>query len=240
MAKLKSTGIKKIDLSEIILKDNIRKDYSDIEELAGSIERDGQLQPIIISPDYELIAGYRRFKAHEYLMTQGKPFNQIEAIIRTGEAYILQLTENIHRDNLNPAELEQALKKMIETGLTQSQIATRLNKRISWISDALAAGAVRGKVKTDTSGISTSAMSQLRGVDDEDLTFVVKETKKNGGTVKAAKAAKDKVVHKSVDNVDKSDPFEPLKGEIRKLLRLDYDSQDILNCIEKLLEGLNK
>ncbi len=238
MAKLKSTGIKKIDLSEIKLKDNVRKDYSDIEELAGSIERDGQLQPIVISPDYELIAGYRRFKAHEYLIAQGKPFNQIEAIVRIGETYILQLSENIHRDNLKPAELEQALKKLIDTGLTQSQIAARLNKRLSWVSDALAAGTVREKVKTDTSGISTSAMSQLRGVDDEDLTFAVKETKKNGGTVKAAKAAKDKVVHKSVDNVDKSDPFEKLLGPIRVLLRLDYDPQEILDYVSKYLEGV--
>lgn len=221
MPKLQKQTVRKIDLMEITLKDNIRVNYIEIEELAASIERDGQLQPVVISPDFELIAGYRRFHAHKFLVDQGKPFNQIEAIIRTGDAYILQLTENIHRDNLKPAELEKALKKMIETGLTQTEIANRLNKRLSWVSDCLASGKVREKVGTD---MSTTALSQARSVPEEKLAEVITEAKKNGGTVKAVKEA----VHKSVDIVDK---FAGLKREVNKLLKSGVKIEEILEAI---------
>jgi len=44
VAKLsKSTGIKKADLEDIILIENVRKEYNEIEQRARSIERDGLL-----------------------------------------------------------------------------------------------------------------------------------------------------------------------------------------------------
>lgn len=194
------TGLIKKDLSDIIVdpSENARKDYTNIDELAAAIERRGELiQPIVIDKDNNLIAGFRRFKAHQLLVDQGKPFNQIECIIRTGDREILNLEENIHRENLSAPELEAALQKMIDSGMTQKEVAQRLNKRETWVSDSLAAGKTREKAEAagaDTEGLSSSALSVLRNVPEKNLPEAVKETKKNGGTVKAAKAQREKLL----------------------------------------------
>jgi ParB family chromosome partitioning protein len=41
----------------------IRKEYGDLESLASSISRHGQLQPIILTDENFLIAGERRLEA---------------------------------------------------------------------------------------------------------------------------------------------------------------------------------
>jgi len=203
MAKLKKSGIKKVDLLDIILKGNVRKTYDEIEERARSIEREGLLQPVIIDNENNLIAGYCRYKAHELLVSEGKPYNQIECVVRTGDFHIIQLTENIQRSDLKPAELEAGLKKMLDSGMTKTEIADRLNKRLTWVSDALAAGSVREKTTEDTSGISTGAMSSMRAVPDEKLGGVIEETIATGGTVRAAKEAVKKATRPPDNKVDR-------------------------------------
>ena len=84
--------------------------------MARTNERDGLIQPVTINSKNELTAGYRRYKAHQLLVSEGKPFNQIECIVRSGDFNILNLTENIHRSDLKPIELEKGLKKLIEKG----------------------------------------------------------------------------------------------------------------------------
>lgn len=224
MAKLnRSNGIKKIDLEDITLLDNVRKDYDEIEERARSIERDGLLSPVIIDNDNNLIAGYCRYKAHELLVSEGKPYNQIECIIRTGDFNIIQLTENIQRSNLKPEELEAGLRKMIDSGMKPVEIAERLNKSKQWVSDVLAADKVRQKTDIDTSEISSSAMSLLRGLSESELEAVIFQVKKNGSTVKAVKEAiKDKKpVH----------PFDRIKKEAVRLNKAGYDYQEIIGEI---------
>lgn len=224
MAKIKNkSGIKKIDLEDIILKENVRFDYQEIKELAYSIERDGLIQPVAITLENELIAGYRRYKAHEFLVSEGKPFNQIECIVKNGNLEIIQLTENIQRSNLNPIELENGLKKMINLGMTKQEIANRLNKRLTWVCDTLKACEIREKIKADTSDISSTAMSQLRTVNKEDLPEVIKEIKENGSTVQAVKNAINK------------DPFDRIKKEALKLKKAGYRLDEIIEIIEVIL-----
>lgn len=191
MAKLKSnSALKKLDLDDIILLDNVRFEYEEIEETARSIERDGLIQPVTINSKNELTAGYRRYKAHKLLVSEGKPFNQIECIVRSGDFNILNLTENIHRSDLKPIELEKGLKKLIDKGMSQTEIAQRLNKRLTWVSDCLAGGKVREVAEeagVDTTGLSTTAMSQIRKVPEDKIPETVEKVKKKGGTVKAAK-----------------------------------------------------
>lgn len=52
-----------IDINKIIVKDRIRKDYGNIQELADDIKRNGLINPPTISRSYVLIAGERRLKA---------------------------------------------------------------------------------------------------------------------------------------------------------------------------------
>ena len=192
--KLQKQSIRKIDISQINVVDNIRKQYDDIELLARSIERDGQLQPIGVSEQedgtFNMLYGFRRLNAFLFLIHEGKDYNQIEAKITTGDPAIIQLIENIHRDNLKPIEFENGLQTLIDSGLTQKEIANRLNIRQTRVSDALASKKTRDSLKKkdiDTSEMSTSTISALRSVPEEKQKEVVEKVKKKGGTVKAVK-----------------------------------------------------
>lgn len=72
-----------------------RSDMGDIESLALSIKEQGQVQPIILSQDFTLIAGERRLKAHEFLKK-----DTINAIVRTYDDIgkrIAEILENLER-----------------------------------------------------------------------------------------------------------------------------------------------
>jgi ParB/RepB/Spo0J family partition protein len=192
--KLQKQSIRKIDLSQINKTNNIRKQYDDIESLARSIERDGQLQPIGVveqeNGTFNMLYGFRRLNAFLFLCDEGKDFNQIEAKITTGDPAIIQLIENIHRDDLKPEEFEDALKTLFDSGLSQKEIAERLNIRQTRVSDTLAAKKTRDSLKgkdIDTSELSTTAVSLLRSVPEEKQKEVVGEIKEKGSTVKAVK-----------------------------------------------------
>ena len=52
--------IKEIPIESIIIKDRQRKDLGDIEKIKALIKSVGQLNPILVTPDYKLISGERR------------------------------------------------------------------------------------------------------------------------------------------------------------------------------------
>ncbi len=85
-----------------------------LEELAASIREHGVLQPIRVRPraggGYEIIAGERRWRA-----AQLAGLRDIAAVIATSdddEAYVEALIENIQREDLNPVDRAQALKRL--------------------------------------------------------------------------------------------------------------------------------
>ena len=131
-----------IDLSE--LRSNPyqpRKIFDEqaLEELANSIKEHGVFQPIIVKKSikgYEIIAGERRVKAS--LMAGLK---QIPAIVRDfndTQMMEIALLENLQRENLTAIEEATAYKKLQETlGLTQEELAKRLGKSRSHITNML-------------------------------------------------------------------------------------------------------
>lgn len=76
-----------------------RKKFTNIESLAESISKLGQLVPIIITDDYVLIAGERRLKAHQMLGKQ-----TIKAIIHDKveiDNKVYEIIENLHREDFD-------------------------------------------------------------------------------------------------------------------------------------------
>jgi len=96
-----------------------RKDLeANIDKLKDSIEADGLLQPIILAKDtkethkYIIIAGHRRYKAHQVLQKK-----TIKAIVKTGtfsddELDEKALLENLQRENLTTPEIAETLFKL--------------------------------------------------------------------------------------------------------------------------------
>lgn len=118
-----------------------RKNFDEkaLQELASSIKEHGVFQPIIAKKSikgYEIIAGERRVKASEIAGKETVP-----AIIRDftdAEMMEIALLENLQRENLNAVEEAIAYRKLIEElSLTQEQLAQRLGKSRSYITNML-------------------------------------------------------------------------------------------------------
>ncbi len=119
-----------------------RKYFSEkhLNELADSIKEHGVLQPLVVIPrkegGYELIAGERRLRASKQA---GK--KHVPIIVRQAselERLELALIENIQRADLNPIEEAWSYQKLNdEFGLTHEQVAKRVGKSRSTITNAL-------------------------------------------------------------------------------------------------------
>lgn len=116
-------------------------DQDRLEELAESIKSQGLVQPVVIRPlakpgRYELIAGERRWRA-----TQLAGLATIPAIIREMEdksALALGLIENIQREDLNPLEEANALKRLIdEFTLTHAEAADAVGRSRTAVTNLL-------------------------------------------------------------------------------------------------------
>lgn len=190
----------KIPLSQIRETGNVRKDYdaAGIAELAESIKNNGLLNPLTVKPGqadengnktYELIAGHRRLRAYQLLCRNGDDFSMVECCVRPGKKIVLQMIENIQRQDITPREKEEAVKAMLAEGYTQSDIARELSKPIAWVSDIVAGTKVRevaDQNDIDTDGIATKTLSQLRSIPAEKLPDKIKELSKRGGTFREA------------------------------------------------------
>lgn len=111
----------------------------EIEELAGSIKKEGLLQPILvrkIGGQYQILAGERRWRACKSLGLEEVPVRFWEA--DNDKALELALVENIQRSDLNPIEEAYGYKRLMERkGMTQSEVAKTVSKGRSTIANAL-------------------------------------------------------------------------------------------------------
>ncbi len=119
-----------------------RKAFSEgyIEELAESIEREGQLKPIIVrahptKPNaYQVIDGEHRIKALKKL---GRSVVRAEVRrLSDEEAYLLAIRVNeMHGKRLEELEEGLHIKRMMdEFGYTQIEVAEKLKKSQPWVS----------------------------------------------------------------------------------------------------------
>ena len=125
--------VKDIDLDLIVENPyQPRKTFDEtaLKELSESIKRHGRIQPIIVikkDGGYMLIAGERRFRATKLL---GE--SKIKAIVADIESQSLRelaLIENIQREDLNPIELANSYKELIdEYKITQDALANIVHK----------------------------------------------------------------------------------------------------------------
>jgi ParB family chromosome partitioning protein len=121
-------------------------DQEALEELVGSIQEVGLLQPIVVrplprdhgrdGPSYELVMGERRWRA-----AQQAGLATIPAIVRETEEHDLlrdALLENLHRAQLNPLEEAAAYAQMLEDfGCTQDELAVRIKRSRPQISNTI-------------------------------------------------------------------------------------------------------
>ncbi|UNC91679.1 ParB N-terminal domain-containing protein [Candidatus Contubernalis alkaliaceticus] len=102
-----------IDIGKITVKDRIRKDYGDIDELAQDIKENGLINPPVVTPEYELIAGERRLRAINKL-----GYSQVEVRVMSVKDYEhqlnLEISENESRKEFTRKERLEYAQKLIE------------------------------------------------------------------------------------------------------------------------------
>ena len=113
---------------------------SELEELTKSISEYGVLQPLIVKKAegrrFILVAGERRLRAASLAGLKTVP--AIVKELQDREAALIALVENVQRENLNFLEEARAYKKlMVDFELTQGEIAKRVSKQQSTISNKI-------------------------------------------------------------------------------------------------------
>ncbi len=118
-----------------------RKDFplTELEALKTSLARDGFLQPLLARKEkkgYLLVAGERRLRASRELGLEEVPIMLSEA--DDDKLLELALIENLHRDDLNPIELGEAYKGLMQVkSCTQEQVAEQLGLSRSAVSNTI-------------------------------------------------------------------------------------------------------
>ncbi len=109
-----------------------------LAELADSIRQLGVIQPVTVKKDgdgrYMIISGERRWRASQMVGLETLP-----AYIREADdesLHAMALVENIQRQDLNAIEIALGMQRLIdECGLTQEQMADRVGKKRSTVSN---------------------------------------------------------------------------------------------------------
>ena len=86
----------KIPLKDVIVGDRFREKFEDIDKLAESISKYGLIEPIIIDENNLLIAGERRYKAHQLLRMEEIEVKYMKDLNEL-EKKEVELEENIQR-----------------------------------------------------------------------------------------------------------------------------------------------
>lgn len=115
-------------------------DQQSLNELSESIRLHDIIQPVTvvkISPtQYQLISGERRLRASKMA-----GLKDIPAYVRTADSQgmlEMALLENLQRENLNAIEIALSYRQLMdECGLTQEQVAERMKKERSTVTNYL-------------------------------------------------------------------------------------------------------
>lgn len=115
-------------------------DPEKLQELADSIKAQGIIQPVVVrmiaSEKYEIIAGERRWRAAQLAGLQQVPVVIKEIDDRAAMA--IALIENIQREDLNPLEEAEALRRLLdEFAMTHQQVADAVGKSRATVTNLL-------------------------------------------------------------------------------------------------------
>ncbi|TVQ39367.1 MAG: ParB/RepB/Spo0J family partition protein [Spirochaetaceae bacterium] len=99
------------DVHSVVIRKRVRKSMGDLTPLAESLRKHGLLNPIVITPQHELIAGHRRLEAARQLGWETIPARIVDHSDQL-ELIELELDENIHRKNLTTDELADAYVRL--------------------------------------------------------------------------------------------------------------------------------
>lgn len=123
---MKEVRVKIINLSQISMGERGRKEYTNIQELGLSMKMHGIIQPLAVAETedknkYILIAGGRRFKAAELVQIKEIPVRIYEKDLTERQRKVIELEENLQREDLTYPEKVALTKEIHETFILLSR-----------------------------------------------------------------------------------------------------------------------
>lgn len=217
-------------------------DQEALDELANSIKEFGLIQPIIVfkkNNKFILIAGERRLRAVKALGK--KEILAFIADIDENKLRELALIENIQRENLNPIELANSYKDLMQVHkITQENLAELIHKSRTQITNTLRLLNLDiGTQELIASGkISQGHAKVLVGLDQKDEKMLVDSIIGQKLNVRDT----EKIVKKIKNN--ESLPNQEFEDEIKKLKqilnRFGFDCKNKNNDFVIHLENIDK
>lgn len=132
------TAMRMIPLSLITdeLSNNVRTEYDEdsIKELAQSIESNGLISPLTIRPDFNLVAGHRRWRAMQLLVKQKKLDAElpVPCFIHDGtddEIVVTMLVENLQREDISAIDEARGYMRLtVDHGYKTKQLAAAVGR----------------------------------------------------------------------------------------------------------------
>ncbi|EAL4850170.1 chromosome partitioning protein ParB [Campylobacter jejuni] len=217
-------------------------DQEALDELANSIKEFGLIQPIIVfkkNNKFILIAGERRLRAVKALGK--KEILAFIADIDENKLRELALIENIQRENLNPIELANSYKDLMQVHkITQENLAELIHKSRTQITNTLRLLNldIRTQELIASGKISQGHAKVLVGLDQKDEKMLVDSIIGQKLNVRDT----EKIVKKIKNN--ESLPNQEFEDEIKKLKqilnRFGFDYKNKNNDFVIHLENIDK
>ncbi|ALV95132.1 ParB/RepB/Spo0J family partition protein [Campylobacter jejuni] len=217
-------------------------DQEALDELANSIKEFGLIQPIIVfkkNNKFILIAGERRLRAVKALGK--KEILAFIADIDENKLRELALIENIQRENLNPIELANSYKDLMQVHkITQENLAELIHKSRTQITNTLRLLNldIRTQELIASGKISQGHAKVLVGLDQKDEKMLVDSIIGQKLNVRDT----EKIVKKIKNN--ESLPNQEFEDEIKKLKqilnRFGFDCKNKNNDFVIYLENIDK
>lgn len=190
-------------------------DQEKLQELADSIKEYGVLEPIIVKKSvkgYEIVAGERRTKA-----TALAGLTTIPAIIKDfSDEDMMQIAvlENIQREDLTAIEEAEAYAKLIGSlGFTQDELARKLGKSRSYVTNMLGLLKLPDSVRQDilNGSLSMGHARVLSKIESEELVNgLALKVKEEGLSVRALEELANN------PDVKKKNPIIRIKADDKK------------------------
>ena len=220
-------------------------DDAALQTLAASIKSQGIMQPILVrhidDERYEIIAGERRWRASQIAGLEEVPVLVRE--IADESALAMALIENIQRENLNPLEEAQGIKRLIdEFAMTHEKAADAVGRSRVAVSNLLRLLTLSAPVQTMLmhGKLDMGHARTLIGLSGAQQVMLAEQIIQNNSSVRDAENLVKK--HHELTGQSTQNPAQKLVQKTivnHDVLRLEEALSDKLGAVVNIKAGTN-
>ncbi len=172
VGEIKINELVQLEIEKIEVEEQIREEFNElkINNLVDSIKDKGFISSLLVRKEagkFFLVAGERRLKAAKIVGLDKVPCVVME--IKKEDVPLLQLFENIQREDLTELELNKVFQSFRDEGLTIEEIAEKVHKDKSYIHRYLSISKFNNEEKKKLEeGVALTKLTETRKIKNEE------------------------------------------------------------------------